>query len=215
MSQVPIPQTLGRLSQSCDIFASTGGNLGLDSVLNSFLSTNDLQAANAIDPLSFLNSVVAILSTAEPLGSIDKIEISQTRDVERIYALGSHSFEPYRVVPRSVKTSLTLSKVVLYKEDFLKSVGFNSYNLYYQQAPFIIRQTLINPTDANADPDVLLFFDCWIASNPFTFDLGSGDNLVRQSIRVECGRVFSSSASFMNNTGSGRKLVRKNIPFTR
>lgn len=214
MSQVPIPQTLGRLSQSCDIFSSKGGNLGADSALNSFLSTNDLQAASSVDPLSFLNSVVALLGTAKSLGSIEKLEVSQTRDIDRIYSLGSYAFEPYRVVPRAVKTSLNLSKIVLYKEDFLKSVGFNSYNIYYQQAPFIIRQTLINPTDPDADPDVILFFDCWIASNPFTFDLSSGDNLVKQNVRVECGRVFSSGASFINNAASTRKLSRKNIPFS-
>lgn len=182
-------------------------------IINSFLSTNDLQASSGVDPLSFLSSLSALLGTSRPVGSIERIDISQTREIERIHSIGSYAFEPHRLVPKAIRTTLTLHKVVLYKEDFLKSVGFNSYNLYYQQAPFIIRQTLIDPTDPSGNPDVIVYFDCWVSHNPMTFDLTSSTgNLVKQAVEVQCGRVFVSSAQFIYGK-LARKLTRKNIPF--
>lgn len=210
MAKVPLPQTKGRLSQSCDIFATTGGNVDITNTINSFLSTNDLQASSGMDPLAFIGAIAAQLGTSRQMGSIEKLEIAQTREVERIYGLGSYAYEPYRIVPKAVKTSLTLHKVVLYTEDFLSSVGFNSYNLYYQQAPFIIRQTLLNPNKPNEDPDVIFYFDCWVVGNPITFDLASNQNLVKQEIKVECGRMFVASAQFLAATFT-KKLTRNGI----
>jgi len=211
--QAPLPLTSGRLAQSCDIFASSGGNTDLSGAFDSFLATNDLQSSGAVDPLAFLNSMAALLGTQKRVGSLEKIEIQQVREIDRIYGLGSYAFEPYRVIPKAIKTSLTLTKVVLYNEDFLKAVGYNSYNLFYQQAPFIIRQVLIDPNNPDKDPDVLFYFDCWIASNPYTFDLSAGgSNLVKQEVKVECGRIMISGANYLAKWGV-QKFIRKNIPF--
>jgi hypothetical protein len=153
-----------------------------------------------------------MLGASKPLGSIDKIEISQAREVERIYSIGSYAFEPYRMVPKAVKTKLTLSNVVLNSGDFLAAVGFNSWNLFYQQAPFLIRQDLVDPTKAN-NTITVLYFDCWISVNPTTFDLSNPTaNLVRQTIEVECGRVMSSASSYFGNAAN-ISLVKKNIKF--
>ena len=152
-----------------------------------------------------------MLGASKPLGSIEKIEISQAREVERIYSIGSYAFEPYRMVPKAVKTRLTLNNVVLNSGDFLAAVGFNSWNLYYQQAPFIIRQDLVDPTNAS-NAVIVLYFDCWISSNPTTFDLGGAtSNLVRQTIEVECGRVMTSSSSYFGNPASS--VVKRNVQF--
>ena len=213
MASIPLPETSGRLAQTVDLFASSGGNTDLSSAFDSFLATNDLQSSGAVDPLAFLNSMAALMGTQKKLGSVEKLEVSQTREIDRIYGLGSYAFEPYRVVPKAIKTSLTLTKIVLYTEDFLKSVGFNSYNLFYQQAPFIIRQVLIDPNNMDKDPDVVFYFDCWISSNPYTFDLAAGgNNLVKQEIKVECGRILVSSASYLSQWG-GAKFVKKFISF--
>ena len=198
-NQVPLPITEGRLSQSCAIYTTSNGNVDPANLANGWLTTNDLQASSAVDPVSFLNSVLAMLGASKPIGSIEKIDISQTRDVERIYSIGSYAFEPYRMVPKSVKTKLTLSNVVLNSGDFLSAVGFSSWNLYYQQAPFIIRQDLVNPRD-QADVTAVLYFDCWISNNPCTFDLtGTNNNLVRQQVEVECGRVMASNSTYIGN----------------
>lgn len=160
-----------------------------------------------------------MLGANQPVGSIEKLEISQTREIERIYSVGSFAFEPYRMVPKAVRTKLTLNSVVLNPNgkngggDFLAKVGFNSWNLYYQQAPFIIRQDLINPVNTQ-DVIVLLFFDCWITVNPCTFDLSTPTtNLVRQQIEVECGRMMASDSTIYGNSTTS-KIVRRNMKFS-
>ena len=210
-NKVPLPITAGRLSQSCAIYTTTGGNVSTSNLVNGWLTTNDLQASSALDPVSFLNGVLAMLGASKPIGSIEKIDISQVRDIERIYSVGSYAFEPYRMVPKAVKTKLTLNNIVLNSGDFLATVGFNSWNLYYQQAPFLIRQDLRDP--AGGDTVTVLYFDCWISSNPCTFDLSNPTgNLVRQTIDVECGRVMASNSSFLGNA-AGLNIVKKNLKF--
>ncbi len=126
MAEIPLPQSEGRLSQSCDIFATSQGNID-PTGLASWLISNDLQASGSFtDPLSYLSSVAAQLGTAQQLGSIERLEIRTARDTERIYSLGRFAFEPYRVVPKTIKTELQLSKVVLYTGDILSSLGFPS-----------------------------------------------------------------------------------------
>ena len=155
-----------------------------------------------------------MLGANQPIGSIDKIEISQTREVERIYSIGSYAFEPYRMVPKAVKTKLLLSSIVLNRGDFLAAVGFSSWNLYYQQAPFIIRQELADPSNPDQALTVL-YFDCWISSNPCTFDLSSAtNNLVRQQIEVECGRVMASNSTYYGDAGKPRAVKKTNLKFS-
>jgi hypothetical protein len=176
------------------------------------MTTNDLQASSALDPVAYLVIILAMLGANKPLGSIENVQISQTRDIERIYSIGSYAFEPYRMVPKAVKTKLTLSNIVLNRGDFLSSLGFCSWNLYYQQAPFIIRQDLANPLDPKKALTVL-YFDCWIAAMPTTFDLSqTNNNLVRQTIEVECGRVMTSDCTVYGNARNS-SVVKKNIKF--
>ena len=214
--QVPIPKTIGRLSQSCSIYTTPGGNVDLTNLLNGWLTTNDMQASSALDPAAFLALVQTMLGTNKPVGSVDKIEIAQTREIERIYSIGSYAFEPYRMVPKAIKTRLTLSNIVLNDDasgDFLSKPGFSSWNLYYQQAPFIIRQDLVNPQTGN-EPVSILYFDCWIAENPCTFDLGPNNaNLVRQQIVIDCGRIMSSASSYYSGSQSTRKVNRGGTKF--
>jgi len=176
-------------------------------LLNGWLTTNDMQSSSALDPVSFMMSVAAMLGASKPIGSVDKIEITQTREIERIYSIGSYAFEPYRMVPKAIKTRLQLSSILLYSGDFLSKPGFSSWNLYYQQAPFIIRQDLVDPSEPTKALSVL-YFDCWIAENPCTFDLSAtNNNLVRQSIVVDCGRVMASNSTYFGNAAT---TVKKN-----
>ena len=200
---VPIPITEGRLSQSCSIYTTAGGNVDATNLLNGWFATNDLLASSSIDPISYLISVMAILGASKPVGSVDKIDITQSREIERIYSIGAHAFEPYRMVPKAIKTRLALSNIVLNNGDFLSKPGFSSWNLYYQQMPLILRQDLVNPQKPTEALSVL-YFDCWIAENPCTFDLTSTTgNLVRQAIVMECGRVMASNSSYLSGLAKG------------
>jgi len=213
MANIPIPQTLGRLAQTCDIYGTTGGNLDGGSLANQLFNTNDLMASSSVDPLAFINSLVTYLATANKLGSVESLEIKQTREIERIFSIGAYSFEPYRLIPKAIKTDLTLRKVMLYTGgDMLESCGFPGYNLYHQQAPFILRQQLIDPI-GDKETIEIMYFDCWLKSNPMKFDLSSDTaNLITQEVGVTCGRVFVSSASVYNSM-STRKSTRNNVKF--
>lgn len=69
------------------------------------------------------------------IGTIDRLERSNTRENKRRYSLGKHSFEPYDIIPGQITSSLTASKIVLYKDKYafpmsdqlkqIESIGIN------------------------------------------------------------------------------------------
>lgn len=210
MAKIPIPSTLGRLSQTCDIYGTDGGNLETTTLINQFLNSNDAYSSSAVDPIAYINGLTAVFNILNKLGSVEKITITSNREVERIFSLGTHSFEPYRVIPKNIKTTLTLSKVMLNNADFLSALGFPGYNIYHQQTPFIIKQTLIDPAN-DKENIIIVYFDCWLAENPMTFDVSESRNiLVKQNVRVECGRIFVAGASIFSGLAT-RKKTRKDI----
>ena len=70
------------------------------------------------------------------IGTIDRLERSNTRDNKRRYSLGSHAFEPYDIIPGQITTTLSASKIVLYKDKYafpvteqlkqIESMGINT-----------------------------------------------------------------------------------------
>lgn len=52
------------------------------------------------------------------IGTIDKLERSNTRTNERRYGLGKNAFEPYDIIPGQIQSSITVSKIVLYKDKY-------------------------------------------------------------------------------------------------
>lgn len=52
------------------------------------------------------------------IGTIDRLERSNTRENVRRYGLGKNSFEPYDIIPGQITSSLTASKIVLYKDHY-------------------------------------------------------------------------------------------------
>ncbi len=215
--QVPLPHTHGRLSQSCYLYCTGGGNTSLTNAISAFLTSNDLQANSSVDPVSVLSGIVNLLGASTPLGHVDNLLVHQSREVERVYGIGAHAFDPSFMVPKAVQTSLELNNIVIYDRsggDFLSALGFNAWNLYYQQSPVIIRQDLDNP-DGHT-PESVLYLDCWITELPTRFDLSSDTgNLVRQNVIMTCGRVLASSSLYGNIRDVGSTGVSKSrISFT-
>lgn len=52
------------------------------------------------------------------IGTISKLERRNIRTNTRRYSLGKHAFEPLDIIPGPIQTTLTLSKVVLYKDTY-------------------------------------------------------------------------------------------------
>lgn len=50
------------------------------------------------------------------IGTIDRLERRNIRTNTRRYSLGKHAFEPLDIIPGPIQTTLTLSKIVLYKD---------------------------------------------------------------------------------------------------
>lgn len=80
--------------------------------------------------------VEATVPLTAAIGTIDKLTRENTRSNMRRYSLGRHAFEPYDIIPGPITTSLTASKIVLYKDKYsfpaskqleqLESLGINS-----------------------------------------------------------------------------------------
>ena len=102
-----LPRTEAMLSQSTDIFV----------VLP--ITTN-------------VAGVTLTIPLTAAIGTIDKLERRNTRTNTRRYGLGKHAFEPLDIIPGPIQTTLTLSKIVLYKDKYgfpltqqLESLGVN------------------------------------------------------------------------------------------
>lgn len=88
-----IPQTEGMLSTSTDIFVV-------------------LPIATKI-----LGVELTVPLTAR-IGTINKLTRANTRENTRRYSLGKHAFEPYDVIPGPISTTLSASKIVLYRDSY-------------------------------------------------------------------------------------------------
>jgi hypothetical protein len=149
------------------------------------------------------------------LGRIGSMVRDQTREIHRRYTLGSHSMEPLDLIPNKVTTNLRLEKVVMYSEyfvtpgsilsifgiqnpsllsegDLLGALGYISGNLFFQQFPFAIQETVHPPIGSGSGPTITSYYDCWLRTNPIEYDLMGADQLVLQECEVACGRVTTS-----------------------
>lgn len=52
------------------------------------------------------------------IGTIDRLERRNNRTNTRRYGLGKHAFEPLDIIPGPVTTTLSISKIVLYKDSY-------------------------------------------------------------------------------------------------
>ena len=221
---VNLPATIGRLDYSCEIFATDYGNVDLQNLATGAVSG----LLNLLGASSFKNNSVrkwlsggnmasqmaqvllASTQTQNALGNATKISVRQKREMTRVYSIGDFQYEPSRLVQRKVTTSLTLGGVATYAGDTFARLGFPSWNIYTQQAPFIIRLRMFTPgamkdrlraIGANPDTIDLFFMDCWVSGNPIDFN-AEGGKMVRQMLDIDCGRVICSDAQLLNTTSS-------------
>jgi len=210
--QVPFPQTIARLAQSCEIYATRGGNADVTAQLAAYLGSNDLTATgSSVDLVTNVLAAALEASVATKIGAITSMTAEQNRTLTRIYSLGSYSFEPQRLVPGRITTRLRLNRVVLNElnnEDVLAAFGFAGWNLFYQQTPVIIKQVFYDPfTDTPVESN--LFLDCWLADNGnVAFDVMSNNMLLIQKCTMECGRVINSEAVISSSLVSSSSLSK-------
>lgn len=204
-----LPVTLGRLAQSCEIYATTGGNIDPTAVIASVLGS----AVTSGGALSLGANALSLLGATNKIGAVEKIALSNTRDLNPIHSIGTYAFEPGVITPGKITTTLMLSKVELNRESALETFGFTGWNLVYQQVPLILRQVYYDPEDDKRTYDVL-YLNCWIKQLGVTFNLvDDNDTLVRANLEVLSGKVINSKALLSSALGATSKVSGSfNIP---
>ena len=185
-----VPRTPERLNSSVTIYAMP------DPVYLAKTISSGNAAAIAQTAVSLGVATATQVATGNSqmrLAGVKKFARKQDRTITRIYSLGANSFEPARLIPGKITTTLTLDRVTLYKNDALKvAFGFCGENLIVQQVPLLITEFKNDPNNPNDSmaTSVVLYTECWVASNPVEYDIMAEDQLVIQSREVEVGKAI-------------------------
>ncbi len=139
-------------------------------------------------------------------GSIESLEIVQTRNVQERFAFNSNPMQAFEVVPMGISVVLKLSKAVLYNLPEVESV-FNFYpsNLLFQQLPFIIQVDSPSQPARGATPAsprlTHLFLGCWFADTSVRYTMTEKDDQrLIQSANVKCARIYTQDGSNASST---------------
>jgi len=175
------------------------------------------------------------------LGTVSRLTREQTRAMHRRYALGTFAHEPLDIIPGPITTDLKLEKIVLYSEymiqgasggvakilglenkniylsdgDLLGALGFVSGNLFHQQQPFALQEITHPPLeDQGAQPTITAYLDCWIKSNPISYDImDTGGQLIIQECDVVCGKITTSIPFDKAIIPASRQLITEAVSF--
>lgn len=204
-------QTLGRLADSCEIYATNLGNLDPVGQLTALLGTaNLLSSAGSLDVVTnaLLAGIISGVNT--PVAAVTGITDSQNKTLKPLHGIGANAFEPSQIIPVRLASTLTLKRIDLYDEDIAQAFGFPSGNIMYQETPIVIKRLTYTPQqDGGWDVDgFVLYTDCYMESNGTpSYDLDA-DMLIRQNVTLRCGKIFSSDA-FLTKVSSGGSVTLK------
>ena len=165
-----------------------------------------------------IGALAAAKTTPSILSSVRNFSRDQKRTITRRYGLGANSFEPLQLIPGPIETKLTIERIILYKNDTLKSIfGFWGENLLSQQIPMLIVEYKDTPNAGSDDEKAtILYTDCWMGTNPIEYDIDAEDLLVIQDREIEVGKMIvidqtlgglSSTATYAINIGKDIKLL--------
>ena len=182
-----IPSTANRLKWQAKIRVGidTSGVLGLspevtDGVVNfSQLLTNNLK----------------------DVGSVESLEVIQTRQMTERFGFGPNTAQPFEVVPTNIMVTLKLSKAVLFNlPDAEKIFNFYPNNLLFQQLPFILQVDAPgknNPDGTPASPHLTHYFlGCWFTTSSVRYSTTEKDDQrLIQSADVKCSRIVTQDES--------------------
>ena len=88
------------------------------------LPVTEAMLATSVDifvvvPVSASNLGVELtIPLTAAIGTIDKFERINSRENNRRYGLGKHAFEPLDIIPGPITSSISVSKIVLYKDKY-------------------------------------------------------------------------------------------------
>lgn len=199
-----IPRTEGRLAVSIELFAT------------SYEASNGTLWDTKLDPTIF---------SAKPLGSCNSIDITQTTHTAALYSItkpdiGTTTVSSARVpFKQTVKTieplTVTLNKVMLYREDAMQAFGFQFGQLVSQNKPIAIKVVFNRPgffIPEIQGSSILYCLDCWLTRYPIDANL-TGEILMTQSLTFSCSFVKVGSGWSLSLKPVTEKLTEKVVKF--
>jgi hypothetical protein len=83
---------------------------------------------------------------------------------------------------------LTLTNVVLYKDNLFEVLGYGAADVGYQDSPLIIQLQLAAPE--GLPERTWTFRSCWFTNNPFVFDIKATDLLTMQELKIDTAGII-------------------------
>ena len=127
------------------------------------------------------------------IAGVQKFSRKENKQVKKRKSLGKRGMRPFQVIPQSIDTSLTLSRIVFYRNSYLKDIGDIDNGLFYQTKPLMIQETQHSPL---ASLDLYEYHDCWFTSNPIEYNVSGNNITMSQSISVECAYMIPKGGKF-------------------
>jgi len=180
-TKLTIPYTQARLTPSVDFAGFIYPQFLTMGTLGKIVTTSALLAS--------LQSTVSktLGQTGVLIGGITSFDKNFSKEIHQRRSLGD--YETIQNVPGKISVSLTLNKVVFYKDsNLLDSVlDFNYNGAIKQSAPLMILEMLETP---KGDINIIMYLDCWFKSEGVKYSL-QDKTLVVSNLAVECARTFS------------------------
>jgi hypothetical protein len=181
------PKTLSRQRWSLTL------KVGLD--INEILGLG----ASATSSVAGLSQIID--NNLQTFGSVDSLEIIQSKTVHERLALGPNSAQPFQVTPLNTLTQVKLNRIQLKQMENAQQVfSFFPNNLLHQQIPFIMEA--IDPGDG-VNPDTRVthyFFSCWFTDSNVKYEVTSKeDQRLIHSATVHVGRTLTLDSSLQGN----------------
>jgi hypothetical protein len=182
-TKLTIPYTQARLTPSVDFAGFIYPQVLAMGTLGKIVTTSALLAS--------LQSTVSktLGQTGVLIGGITAFDKNFSKEIYQRKSLGD--YETIQNVPGKVSVSLTLNKVVFYKDsNLLDSVlDFNYNGAIKQSAPLMILEMLETPK--SGDINIIMYLDCWFKSESVKYSL-QDKTLVVSNLNVECARTFGA-----------------------
>lgn len=142
---------------------------------------------------------------------ITKFVRDQVREIDSIFGFNGNEMQPAWITPGKMDTELRLHRVVFHNSDLLQELGFIRGNLITQHNPiviiedqYVLTSRITVPKEltkfgvpSQIEPNVtlgrsIIYHDCWIATNPISYDIMSNDLILIPEFVVKVGTVVTS-----------------------
>ena len=154
-----------------------------------------------------VNFSQVVTNNLKDIGSIESLEITQSRALVERYGFGANTSQPFEVAPTQLKVVLKLSKVILHNLSEAENI-FNFYpaNLLFQQLPFVIQVTqpqIMGGNGVPTSPAITHFFlGCWFAESTVRLSVtDKEDQRLIQSATVLCSHMLTHDGTNASLTG--------------